>query len=295
MLPLVESLDALLACETNMEKIEFLIPHCVNKESLDLESELQSLELLPLQKFSLQIIFSLHLIRLLMKLPSIAIALGIFLTVEASLSGPLGAVLAMGLSIILRVLKHFCPLPRNQGGYTQKPFPGQRTSLSCIEDKNPCIFFEPKILYRAAAEQVPIEPYNIPLSQAEVIQEGSDVTLVAWGTQVHVIREVASMAKEKLGVSCEVIDLRTIIPWDVDTVCKSVIKTGRLLISHEAPLTGGFASEISSTVQEECFLNLEAPISRVCGYDTPFPHIFEPFYIPDKWKCYDALRKMINY
>ncbi|KFO30394.1 2-oxoisovalerate dehydrogenase subunit beta, mitochondrial [Fukomys damarensis] len=76
---------------------------------------------------------------------------------------------------------------------------------------------------------------------------------------------------------------------------KSVIKTGRLLISHEAPLTGGFASEISSTVQEECFLNLEAPISRVCGYDTPFPHIFEPFYIPDKWKCYDALRKMINY
>ncbi|GAB0186170.1 2-oxoisovalerate dehydrogenase subunit beta, mitochondrial [Grus japonensis] len=75
----------------------------------------------------------------------------------------------------------------------------------------------------------------------------------------------------------------------------SVVKTGRLLISHEAPLTGGFASEISSTVQEECFLNLEAPISRVCGYDTPFPHIFEPFYIPDKWKCYDALRKMINY
>ncbi|XP_027459514.1 2-oxoisovalerate dehydrogenase subunit beta, mitochondrial isoform X5 [Zalophus californianus] len=198
-------------------------------------------------------------------------------------------------------------------------------------------------------EQVPVEPYNIPLSQAEVIQEGSDVTLVAWGTQVHVIREVASMAQEKLGVSCEVIDLRTILPWDMDTVCKkfreaaygkeeldfgrrmtvfernsgfknntvlqlkinyiqqcqkgkkndslqgSVIKTGRLLISHEAPLTGGFASEISSTVQEECFLNLEAPISRVCGYDTPFPHIFEPFYIPDKWKCYDALRKMINY
>ncbi|MBZ3888335.1 2-oxoisovalerate dehydrogenase subunit beta, mitochondrial [Sciurus carolinensis] len=86
------------------------------------------------------------------------------------------------------------------------------------------------------------------------------------GIKVHVIREVASMAQEKLGVSCEIIDLKTIIPWDVDTVCK-----------------------------EECFLNLEAPISRVCGYDTPFPHIFEPFYIPDKWKCYDALRKMINY
>ncbi|XP_064453869.1 2-oxoisovalerate dehydrogenase subunit beta, mitochondrial isoform X2 [Mirounga angustirostris] len=177
----------------------------------------------------------------------------------------------------------------------RSPFQAKGLLLSCIEDKNPCIFFEPKILYRAAVEQVPVEPYSIPLSQAEVVQEGSDVTLVAWGTQVHVIREVASMAQEKLGVSCEVIDLRTILPWDMDTVCKSVIKTGRLLISHEAPLTGGFASEISSTVQEECFLNLEAPISRVCGYDTPFPHIFEPFYIPDKWKCYDALRKMINY
>ncbi|KAM4866219.1 2-oxoisovalerate dehydrogenase subunit beta, mitochondrial isoform 2-T3 [Thomomys bottae] len=177
----------------------------------------------------------------------------------------------------------------------RSPFQAKGLLLSCIQDKNPCIFFEPKILYRAAVEQVPVEPYNIPLSQAEVIQEGSDVTLVAWGTQVHVIREVASMAREKLGVSCEVIDLRTIVPWDMDTVCKSVVKTGRLLVSHEAPLTGGFASEISSTVQEECFLNLEAPISRVCGYDTPFPHIFEPFYIPDKWKCYDALRKMINY
>ncbi|KAM5256125.1 2-oxoisovalerate dehydrogenase subunit beta, mitochondrial isoform 3-T3 [Ctenodactylus gundi] len=155
--------------------------------------------------------------------------------------------------------------------------------------------FQPDPESQDYVEQVPVEPYNIPLSQAEVIQEGSDVTLVAWGTQVHVIKEVASMAREKLGVSCEIIDLRTIIPWDVDTVCKSVTKTGRLLISHEAPVTGGFASEISSTVQEECFLNLEAPISRVCGYDTPFPHIFEPFYIPDKWKCYDALRKMINY
>ncbi|XP_030411665.1 2-oxoisovalerate dehydrogenase subunit beta, mitochondrial isoform X2 [Gopherus evgoodei] len=177
----------------------------------------------------------------------------------------------------------------------RSPLQAKGLLLSCIEDKNPCIFFEPKILYRAAVEQVPVEPYYIPLSQAEILQEGSDVTLVAWGTQVHVIREVATMAQEKLGVSCEVIDLKTILPWDAEAVCKSVVKTGRLLISHEAPLTGGFASEISSTVQEECFLNLEAPISRVCGYDTPFPHIFEPFYIPDKWKCYDALRKMINY
>ncbi|XP_029593957.1 2-oxoisovalerate dehydrogenase subunit beta, mitochondrial-like isoform X2 [Salmo trutta] len=121
--------------------------------------------------------------------------------------------------------------------------------LSCIADQNPCIFFEPKILYRAAVEQVPTEAYTIPLSQAEVIQEGSDVTLVAWGTQIHVLREVANMAQEKLGVSCELIDLQTILPWDTETICKSVAKTGRLLISHEAPITGGFAAEISSTVQ----------------------------------------------
>ncbi|XP_051574228.1 2-oxoisovalerate dehydrogenase subunit beta, mitochondrial-like [Myxocyprinus asiaticus] len=167
--------------------------------------------------------------------------------------------------------------------------------LSCIVDKNPCIFFEPKILYRAAVEQVPTEAYHIPLSQAEVLLEGSDVTMVAWGTQIHVMREVAAMAQEKLGVSCELIDLQTILPWDTETVCKSVVKTGRLLISHEAPVTGGFAAEISSTVQEECFLNLEAPINRVCGYDTPFPHIFEPFYIPDKWKCFEAVKRMINF
>ncbi|XP_041044796.1 2-oxoisovalerate dehydrogenase subunit beta, mitochondrial isoform X2 [Carcharodon carcharias] len=177
----------------------------------------------------------------------------------------------------------------------RSPIQAKGLLLSCIGDKNPCIFFEPKILYRAAVEQVPVEAYQIPLSQAEVLQEGNDVTLVAWGTQVHIMREVASMAQEKLGVSCEVIDLKTILPWDIETICKSVVKTGRLLISHEAPVTGGFAAEISSTVQEECFLNLEAPISRVCGYDTPFPHIFEPFYIPDKWKCFDAVRKMINY
>ncbi|KAJ8290891.1 hypothetical protein GJAV_G00018890 [Gymnothorax javanicus] len=152
------------------------------------------------------------------------------------------------------------------------PFQAKGLLLSCIEDKNPCIFFEPKILYRAAVDQVPVEAYQIPLSEAEVLQEGSDVTLVAWGTQVHVIREVAAMAQEKLGVSCEVIDLQTILPWDVDTVCKSVAKTGRLLISHEAPVTGGFAGEISSTVQEECFLNLEAPITRVCGAESLGAH-----------------------
>jgi 2-oxoisovalerate dehydrogenase E1 component beta subunit len=175
------------------------------------------------------------------------------------------------------------------------PMQAKGLLLSCVRDKNPCIFFEPKILYRSAVEEVPEGDYSIPLSTAEVIVEGSDVTLVGWGTQLHVLREVASMVQDRLQVSCEVIDLRTIMPWDVDTIATSVAKTGRLMIAHEAPITGGFAGEIASTIQERCFLQLEAPIERVCGYDTPFPHVFEPFYMPDKFRCFDAVKKLVNF
>ncbi|RCN32522.1 2-oxoisovalerate dehydrogenase subunit beta domain protein, partial [Ancylostoma caninum] len=112
--------------------------------------------------------------------------------------------------------------------------------LSCIRDPNPCIFFEPKILYRLAAEDVPTGDYMLPLSQAEVVKEGSDLTIVAWATQVHVALEAAQIAKEQLGVNVEVIDLQTIVPWDEDTIVKSVDKTGRLIVTHEAPITSGF-------------------------------------------------------
>ncbi|KAL5010010.1 hypothetical protein ScPMuIL_012315 [Solemya velum] len=175
------------------------------------------------------------------------------------------------------------------------PIQAKGLLLSCIRDKNPCIFFEPKILYRSSIEEVPTGDYTKPLSEAEVIMEGDDITMVAWGTQVHIMREVAMMAQEKLNVSCEVIDLQTILPWDMKSVAESVVKTGRLLIAHEAPLTMGFAAEIASTIQNECFLNLEAPIERVCGYDTPFPHVFEPFYLPDKLRCYEAVKKLVNF
>ncbi|KAL9968485.1 hypothetical protein ACROYT_G020586 [Oculina patagonica] len=175
------------------------------------------------------------------------------------------------------------------------PIQAKGLLLSSIRDKNPVVFFEPKILYRQAVEEVPVRDYEIPLSEAEILEEGSDVTLVGWGTQIHVLRDVCKMAKDLLGVNCELIDLRTILPWDEETVIKSVFKTGRLLIAHEAPLTGGFAGEIGSTVQEHCFLSLEAPVQRVCGWDTPFPHIFEPFYLPDKWRCFEALKKITSY
>lgn len=192
------------------------------------------------------------------------------------------------------------------------PIQAKGLLLSCIRDQNPCIFLEPKILYRLAVEQVPVKDYTIPLSKAEVLLEGDDVTLIGWGTQVHVLREVCEMARDTLNTSCELIDLVTINPWDRETLIESVKKTGRAIISHEAPLTGGFGAEIAATLQKECFLNLEAPIMRVCalhnqsaqlkinssqvtGYDTPFPHVFEPFYMPDKWKCLEAVKKIINY
>ncbi|XP_035439062.2 2-oxoisovalerate dehydrogenase subunit beta, mitochondrial [Spodoptera frugiperda] len=175
------------------------------------------------------------------------------------------------------------------------PITAKGLLLSCIREKDPCVFLEPKILYRSAAEEVPVEDYTIPLGKAQVLREGDAATLIGWGTQVHVLLEVAQIAEEKLGVKCDVIDLQSILPWDEDTVCNSVKKTGRCLIAHEAPLTSGFGAELAATIQEECFLHLEAPISRVTGWDAPFPHVFEPFYLPDKWRCYQSLTEMLNY
>lgn len=167
--------------------------------------------------------------------------------------------------------------------------------LSSIRDNNPVVFFEPKYLYRSAREEVPQGDFMIPLGKAEILLPGKDITLVGYGAQVHVLRAAALMAEKELGVSCELIDLRTIMPWDVETVVQSVKKTGRLVVAHEAPLTGGFAGEIAATVQDHCFLHLEAPIQRVCGWDTPFPLIFEPYYLPDKLRCFEAIKKSIQY
>uniref|UniRef100_A0A0M3HT82 2-oxoisovalerate dehydrogenase subunit beta, mitochondrial n=1 Tax=Ascaris lumbricoides TaxID=6252 RepID=A0A0M3HT82_ASCLU len=175
------------------------------------------------------------------------------------------------------------------------PIQAKGLLLSCIRDDDPCLFFEPKMLYRTAVEEVPIGDYQLELSKAEAIRDGKDVTLVGWGTQLHILMEAAEIANEQFGASCEVIDLKTVLPWDVDTVAESVTKTGHLLVSHEAPVTCGFAAEIGTTIQERCFLNLEAPIMRVCGWDTPFPHVYEPFYLPTKWRVVDAIKKLSNF
>ncbi|MBO1270313.1 alpha-ketoacid dehydrogenase subunit beta [Shewanella sp. 4t3-1-2LB] len=166
--------------------------------------------------------------------------------------------------------------------------------LSAIHDPNPVIFFEPKRLYRASVNDVPEAAYELPLGKAEVVREGANITLLAWGAQVEVIEKAAEMAQE-VNIDCEVIDLRTLTPWDVETVAASVRKTGRLLINHEAPLTGGFAGEIAATIQQECFLYLESPIARVCGLDTPYPLIHEKEYMPDALKTFEAIKASVNF
>nr|WP_243892370.1 alpha-ketoacid dehydrogenase subunit beta [Shewanella algae] len=178
-------------------------------------------------------------------------------------------------------------VPRN-------PYQAKGLLLASIRDKNPVVFFEPKRLYRASVGDVPEGDYQLELGKAEVVREGKDITLLAWGAQMEIIEKAADMAKEE-GIDCEVIDLRTLAPWDVEAVAESVKKTGRLLINHEAPLTGGFAGEIAATIQQECFLYLESPISRVCGLDTPYPLIHEKEYMPDALKTFEAIKASVNF
>ena len=174
------------------------------------------------------------------------------------------------------------------------PYQAKGLLLASIRDKNPVLFMEPKRLYRASVSDVPEEDYELPLGKADIVQEGSDITLLGWGAQIEILQKAAEMALED-GVSCEIIDLRSILPWDVETVMQSVMKTGRLLINHEAPLTGGFASEIAASIQERCFLYLEAPIARVCGLDTPYPLAHEKAYMPDETKPYAAIKRTLPY
>ena len=176
----------------------------------------------------------------------------------------------------------------------RNPYEAKGLLLSAIFDKNPVLFMEPKRLYRASTGEVPEEEYTIPLGKADVVKEGTDITVLGWGAQMEVTEKAVEKAEED-GVSCEVIDLRTILPWDVETVTQSVLKTGRLVISQEAPITGGFASEIAATVQDKCFLYLESPIARVSGIDVPYPLCHEKEYMADHLKIYEAIKRSMNY
>jgi pyruvate dehydrogenase E1 component beta subunit len=166
--------------------------------------------------------------------------------------------------------------------------------LSSIRLGDPVMFLEPKAIYRTVKGEVPEGDYTVPIGKARIASEGTDITLVAWGAMTHLAEKCATAAKEK-GISIEVIDLRTIVPWDRECVLESVKKTGRLVILHEAPRTGGFGGEIAATVAERAIDSLRAPILRVTGFDTPFPYTLEHVYMPDQKRVMAAVERSFHY
>jgi 2-oxoisovalerate dehydrogenase E1 component subunit beta len=186
------------------------------------------------------------------------------------------------------------------------PYDAKGLLIAAIEDNDPVIFFEPKRIYNGPfdgfyerpvtpwakhpAAEVPDGHYTVPLGKAAVVREGEAITILAYGTMVHVA--LATAAAE--GVDAEVIDLRTLVPVDIETIEASVKKTGRCLIVHEATRTSGFGAELAALVQERCFYHLEAPVIRVTGWDTPYPHSMEWAYFPGPVRLGLALKKALE-
>ncbi len=186
------------------------------------------------------------------------------------------------------------------------PYDAKGLLISAIEDNDPVIFFEPKRIYNAPFDgyyDKPVEPwhrhpdsevpeghYRVPLGKARIVREGEALTVIAYGTMIHVAEAVL---REK-GVDAEIIDLRTLVPLDIATVEKSVQKTGKCLIIHEATRISGFGAELMAQVQERCFYHLEAPIERVTGFDTPYPHSLEWAYFPGPVRIGEAVDRLLK-
>ena len=186
------------------------------------------------------------------------------------------------------------------------PYDAKGLLIASIEDDDPVIFFEPKRLYNGPFDghhehpvapwtkhdlgEVPEGHYTIALGEAAIRREGSDLTILAYGTMVF----VAEAAASETGVDAEIIDLRTLLPLDLERIAASVKKTGRCVIVHEATLTSGFGAELCAVVQESCFYHLEAPIERVTGWDTPYPHAHEWSYFPGPARVGAALRRVME-
>ncbi len=175
------------------------------------------------------------------------------------------------------------------------PYDAKGLLIAAVRDENPVIFMEPKRVYRAARGEVPEGEYSVELGRAKVIKEGSDVTILTYGAMVYPVLEASEAAETEDGISSEVIDLRTLMPYDIETILASVKKTGRVVIVHEAPRTCGFGAELSAAISERSFLHLQSPILRVTGFDTPFPYALEEFYLPDLKRVHRALRDSVNF
>jgi pyruvate dehydrogenase E1 component beta subunit len=164
-----------------------------------------------------------------------------------------------------------------------------------IRDPDPVVFLEPKLIYRAFREDVPDDPYTVDLGEAAVRREGADVSLFTWGAMTRPTMEAADDLAED-GIDCEVVDLRTVSPIDEETITQSFRKTGRAVVVHEAPKTGGLAGEIIATIQEDVLLYQEAPIARVTGFDVPFPlYALEDYYLPEAARIKDQIRETVEF
>jgi len=166
--------------------------------------------------------------------------------------------------------------------------------IAAVRDDDPVILFEPKRIYRASRGEVPEHSYEVPLGVANVVREGSDVTVLAWGACLHDALEAARAAASD-GIDCEVVDVRSLVPLDLDTILRSVKKTGRCVVVHEAPKTCGFGAELSALIHENALSWLAAPVARVTGYDTPFPYALEWHYMPGPARIRAGLSRVLGY
>jgi len=186
------------------------------------------------------------------------------------------------------------------------PYDAKGLLIAAIEDNDPVIFFEPKRIYNGPFDghyDRPLSPwskypesavpegyYRIDLGKARIVRPGDDVTILTYGTMVHVATGVVA----EMEIDAEIIDLRTLVPLDIETIVASVRKTGRCVVVHEATKTSGFGAELSALVQEHCFRSLEAPVQRVTGWDTPYPHSLEWAYFPGPVRLTEALRRVMQ-
>jgi 2-oxoisovalerate dehydrogenase E1 component beta subunit len=186
------------------------------------------------------------------------------------------------------------------------PYDAKGLLISAIESDDPVVFFEPKRIYNGPFDGDPGKPavpwtshpkgdvpkgyYTVPLGAAEIVEEGSELTIITYGTLVHVAQASARL----VGVDAEIIDVRSLSPLDTDTLIASVKKTGRCLVAHEATRYSGFGAELVTSVQEECFYYLEAPIERIGGWDTPYPHAFEWQYFPGQKRLAAGIRRVME-
>jgi len=186
---------------------------------------------------------------------------------------------------------YFCHTPGLKVVMPSTPADAKGLLIASIRDPDPVIFFEPKRLYRSIKQEVAKGAYTIPLGQARMVREGSELTLVCYGAMVPICEQAA----EASDVSVEVIDLRTLVPLDEDAVLDSVAKTGRCVVVQEAPRTAGFASEVAAIVAEKRIEYLQAPVLRVTGFDTPFPYALEHVYMPDVRRVLAAILHAAHY